>query len=158
MSTFSSLLSLISGVAGQAGSPETVWGIEDLYRELHSWRWPHGCLQRGSWWRSPALLRGRLILEGQSWENQCDLGPSWKQALDLAIRAHQTGFSLQGQEFLREEKGLCLVWRRSWYPRLGSGNWMAGWKTSFLNCQPVCIGFSCFLHGCYLQLSQTLKC
>lgn len=35
--------------------------------------------------------------------------PWGKQALDLAIRTHQTGFSLPGQEFLGEEKGLCIV-------------------------------------------------
>lgn len=70
--------------------------------------------------------------------------PWEKQALDLAIRTHQTGFSLQGQEFLREEKGLCTVWRHSWYPRLSSGNWMAGWETSSLNCHSVRIEFSCF--------------
>lgn len=127
MSAFFSVRCLISGVAGQAGSPETVWRIEDLYGELHPWRRPHGCLQRGSRWRSPALLRRRLILEGQ-------LGkPVWpwpwgKEALDLAIRTHQTGFPLQGQQFFREEKGLCMVWRNSWYPRLSSGHWMTGWE------------------------------
>lgn len=70
--------------------------------------------------------------------------PWGKQALDLAIRTHQTGFSLQGQEFLREAKGLCMVWRHSWYPRLSSGNWMAGWESSLLICHSVRIGLSCF--------------
>lgn len=71
---FLSVLCLISGAAGQGGSPETVWGTEDLYGELLSWCWPHGCLQRGSRWRSWAL-RGRLILEGRSCGNRHDLGP-----------------------------------------------------------------------------------
>lgn len=144
MSTFSSVLCLISGVAGQAGSPETVWGIEDLYGEQHSWRWPHGCLQRGSWWSSSALLRGGLILEGQSWGNQCDLGPERNRLWTSQSGPIKQDFHSQGQEFLRDEKGLCTVWRHSGYPRLSSGNWMAGWESSSLNCHSVRIGFSYF--------------
>lgn len=141
--SFFSVWCLISGVAGQAGSPETVWRIEDLYGELHSWRWPHGCLQRGSRWRSPALLRGRLILEGQLGD-QCDLGPEGKRLWTLWAGPIRQDFHSKGNNSSKRKRVFCVVWRNSRYPRLSSGNWMTGWETSLLNCHSVCSGFSCF--------------
>lgn len=103
---------LISGATSQAGSPETVRGIEDLYGELHSWQWVHGCLQRGSRWRSPALLRGGLILGAQNWGNQCDLGPEINRLWTSQSRPIKQDFHSKDKKILREERGLCLVWRR----------------------------------------------
>ncbi len=144
MSTLS-VLCLISGVAGQAGSPETVWGIEDLYGELHSWRWPHGCLQRGSRWRSPAFLRRRLILEGQSWGNQYDLGPEGNRLWTSQSGPIKQDFHFKDRNSSEREKFFtqceCIVG----IPVLGSGHWMASWETSLLNCYSVPVGFSCFI-------------
>lgn len=76
--SLSSMLCLISGAAGQAGSPETVWGTEDLYGELRSGRQLHGCLQRSSRRRNPALW-GRGLSRGRAeWPWPCG-----KQALKL---------------------------------------------------------------------------
>lgn len=103
---FFSVLCLISGVAGQAGSPEIVWGIEDLHGELHSWRWPHGHLQRGSRRRCPALLGGRLILESQSCGNQYDLGPERNRLWTLQSGPINTIFTSKDKNSW-EEKGLA---------------------------------------------------
>lgn len=134
------MLCLISGVAGQAGSPETVWGTEDLYGELHSRPQPHGCLQRGSRRRSPALLWGGLIAEGQSWRGG---GAEWpwlcgKQALDLALRSLQTGFYIPRTRAPKGGKMALLgVWGHSWYPDPAQ-------EVSYLFCQSFCSLFSSF--------------
>lgn len=92
-----------------------------------SWQ-PRNCLRD---WRSlwgatlltvaPWLPTERFTMkEPNSPQRKTDPGgpelgkPVWpwpwgKQALDLAIRTHQTGFLLQGQVFLREERGLCTM-------------------------------------------------
>ena len=101
-----------------------------------SWQ-PRNCLRD---WRSlwgatlltvaPWLPTERFTMkEPSSPQRRTDPGrpelgkPVWpwpwgKQALDLAIRTHQTGFSLQGQEFLREEKSLCIAQLRKLNGRL----------------------------------------
>lgn len=127
-----------------------------------SWQ-PRNCLRdwRSLWGATLLTVAPRLpterftMKEPSSPQRKTDPGKARAGETSVTLALRETGFGPRNQDpsnriftprtrILKGGKGSFTVWRHSWYPRLSSGNWMAGWETSSLNCHSVRIGFSCF--------------
>lgn len=78
--------------------------------------------------------------------------PVWP--LDLAIRIHQTGFKIQGQELFREEKRLCSVERL--FKKLVSKSKEIEWRVEKRDLIVIQIVLGSVVSVSHLLLTRTL--